>query len=223
MLRNRKRKEQSLLEELKEMELLEEGEMVDIPDLEVEDLIEENTLSVIVRCLNPYAHKVGSLVKALPPIWGLEDRVRGRGVGEQKAQFIFRSESDLQHVLTKGPWFFNGWMVSMDQWSPNPPPDFLQCIPFWIRIRGLPIHMLKKEVVDSLLGPLGKVGLVELHAKNSDSLEYVRARVSINTEVPLQFRRIARFRSRVTVPTELEYEKTVKSLLHLQTVDPRPV
>lgn len=41
--------------------------MVDIPDLELEDLIEENTMSVIVRCLNPFVHKVGSLVKALPP------------------------------------------------------------------------------------------------------------------------------------------------------------
>lgn len=56
------------MEELKELELLDEGEMVDIPDLEVEDLIEENTLSIIVRCLNPFVHKVGGLVKALPPI-----------------------------------------------------------------------------------------------------------------------------------------------------------
>ncbi|KAF2558900.1 hypothetical protein F2Q68_00014158 [Brassica cretica] len=42
---------------------------------------------------------------------------------------------------------------------------------------------------------MGKVGLVELHAKNSNSLEYVRAQVSINTEEPLQFRRTARFSS----------------------------
>lgn len=70
------------MEELREMELLDEGEMVDIPDVEIDDLIEENSLSVIVRCLNPYVHKIGGLVKALPPIWGLEDRTRGRGVGE---------------------------------------------------------------------------------------------------------------------------------------------
>lgn len=44
--------------------------MVDIPDLELEDLIEENTMSVIVRCLNPFVHKVGSLVKAIPPHLG---------------------------------------------------------------------------------------------------------------------------------------------------------
>ncbi|KAJ4882072.1 Uncharacterized protein Rs2_39127 [Raphanus sativus] len=211
------------------MELLDEGEMVDIPDLEIEDLIEENTLSVIVRCLNPYAHKVGGLVKALPPIWGLEDRVRGRGVGEHRAQFIFSSENDLQHVLTKGPWFVNGWIVSLDQWSPNPPPEFLQRIPFWIRIRGLPIHMLKKEIVESLMGPLGRVGPIELHAKNSNSLEYVRAQVMINTEEPLQFRRTARFKSGTIIPTELEYEKllkvcyTCKRLTHDQSRCPMQV
>ncbi|KAJ4874401.1 Uncharacterized protein Rs2_39419 [Raphanus sativus] len=198
------------MEELRERELLEEGETVDIPDLEIEDLIEENTLSVIVRCLNPQAHKVGGLVKALPPIWGMEERVRGRGVSEDRVQFIFNTESDLKQVLTKGPWFVNGWMVSMNQWSPYPPPHFLQRIPFWIRVRGLPIHMLKKQVVDTLLGPLGKVETVELHAKNSNSLEYVRALVHISTEEPLQFRRNARLKSGVTIPTELEYEKLLK-------------
>lgn len=210
MNRSRKRKDPSLLDELKELELLEEGATVDIPDLEIEDLIEENSLSVIVRCLNPYVHKVGGLVLALPAIWGLEERVRGRGVGDNRAQFIFRTEGDLKHVLTKGPWFVNGWMVSLDQWSPNPPPEFLQRIPFWIRVRGLPLHMLKKEIVETLLGPLGRVEKVELHAKNSNSMEYVRALVHINTEEPLQFRLTARFRSGVTIPTELEYEKLLK-------------
>ncbi|XP_056859988.1 uncharacterized protein LOC130508476 [Raphanus sativus] len=223
MFRTRKKKEASLVEELKELELLEEGEMVDMPDLEFEDLIEENTMSVIVRCLNPYVHKVGGLVKALPPIWGLEDKVKGRGVGDDKVQFIFEAESDLQHVLTKGPWFVNGWIVSMNRWSPHPDEEFLKRIPFWIRIRGLPIHRMKHQMVEYLMKPLGKVERIELHAKNSNSLEYVRALVWISTEEPIQFRRTARFKSGETVPTELEYEKlikvcyTCKRLTHDQT------
>ncbi|CAN6999139.1 unnamed protein product [Brassica oleracea var. botrytis] len=225
----RKKKEPSLIEELKELELLEEGEMVDIPDLEIEDLIEENSLSVITRCLNPYVHKVKGLVKAPPPFWGLEERTHGRVVGEDRVQFIFSSESDLQYVITKGPWFVNGWMVAMEQWTPNPTADFLKRISFWIRIRGLPIHMLKKQVVESLLGPLGRVEKVELHAKNSNSLEYVRALVEISTEEPLQFRRTARFKSSVTYPTELEYEKLLKvfygckRLTHDQTKCPSQI
>lgn len=98
----------------------------------------------------------------------------------------------------------------MDRWTPNPQSDFLCRIPFWIRIRGIPIHLLKKQAVESLVGRLGKVEKLELHAKNSASVEYVRALVWINTEEPLQFRRIGRFKSGEIVPTELEYEKLIK-------------
>ncbi|WZZ45393.1 hypothetical protein YC2023_041652 [Brassica napus] len=79
-----------------------------------------------------------------------------------------------------------------------------------IRIRGLPIHLLKKQAVESLMGPLGKVEDVQLHAKNSNSVEYVRPLVWINVDEPLQFKRIARFKSGEVIPTELEYEKLIK-------------
>ncbi|KAG2274422.1 hypothetical protein Bca52824_056977 [Brassica carinata] len=223
MYRPRKKKEPSLLDELKELEMLDEGKMVNIPELENDDLIEENLMSVVVRCMNPAAHKVGGLVTALPPIWGLEDKDHGRDVREDKVQFIFQSDGDLHHVLTRGPWFVNGWIVSMDQWTPNPRPDFLCKIPFWIRIRGIPTHLLKKQAIESLVGPLGKIENVELHAKHSISVEYVRAQVWIDADAPLQFRRIARFKSGEVIPTELEYEKlinicfTCKRLTHDQT------
>ena len=185
MNRPRKKEEMSLMEELKELDLLGEGETVEIPDLEIEDLIEENSMSVIVRDLNPTVHKVGGLVKALPPVWGMEDRVRGRGIGDDRVQFIFENEGDLYHVLYRGPWFVNGWIITADQWKPNPGPDFLTRILFWVRIRGILIHWIKRQTVDSITGLLGKIDDVELHAKNSQSLEYVRARVWINADEPL--------------------------------------
>jgi len=55
----------------------------------------------------------------------------------------------------------------VDQWKPNPRPDFLQKILFWVRIKGIPIHWLKRQTVDSIIGPLSKIDAVELHAKNS--------------------------------------------------------
>ncbi|XP_013601438.1 uncharacterized protein LOC106453806 [Brassica napus] len=179
MYRPKKKKEMSLMKELKERNLLGEGEPVDIPDLENNDLIEENTMSVV----------------ALPPIWGLEDRVKGRGVGDNRAQFIFQCDRDLRFVLERGLWFVNGWIVSMDQWTPSPGPDFLNLIPFWIRICGIPIHLLKKQAVEGLISPLGKVDKVELHAKNSDSVEYVRAHAWIKADAPLQFRNTANFKT----------------------------
>lgn len=52
MNRPRRKKELSLMEELMERDLLDEGDPVDIPDLENKDLIEENSMSIIVRCIN---------------------------------------------------------------------------------------------------------------------------------------------------------------------------
>lgn len=134
-------------------------------------------------------------MKALPPIWGLEDRVKGRGVGDNRAQFIFQCDRDLRFVLERGLWFVNGWIVSMDQWTPSPGPEFLNLIPFWIRICGIPIHLLKKQAVEGLISPLGKVDKVELHAKNSDSVEYVGAHAWIKADAPLQFRNTANFKT----------------------------
>lgn len=210
MNRPRKKKELSLMEELKELDLFEDGEPVDVPDLENDDLIEENSMSVIVRCLNPTAHKVGSLVKALPPIWGMEERVRGRGVGENRVQFIFENEGDLYHVLYRGPWFVNGWIIALDQWKPHPDSEFLNRIIFWVRIRGIPIHLIKKHAVESIIEPHGKVEAVELHAKNSTSLEYVRARVWVKAEDPLCFNKMARFATGEQSRLEIEYEKLRK-------------
>lgn len=51
---------------------------------------------------------------------------------------------------------------------------------------------------------------VELHAKNSNSVEYVRARVWVNADEPMQFRKIANFATGEVVPVELEYEKLLK-------------
>lgn len=198
------------MEELKQLDLLEEGAPVDIPDLENEDLLEENSMSIIVKCLNPTVHKVGGLVKALPSIWGMEDRVRGRGVGENRVQFIFQNEGDLYHVLYRGPWFVNGWIVTLDQWKANPSPDFLNRILFWIRIRGIPIHLLKKQAIESIIEPFGKVEAVELLAKNSSSLEYVRARAWVKADEPLQFLTTARFSTGEKAKIEMEYEKLLK-------------
>ena len=152
--------------------------------------------------------------------------MRGRGVREDKVQFIFENEGDLYHVLYRGPWFVNGWIVTLDQWKPNPEPEYLKRILFWIRLKGIPIHLVKKQAVESILEPYGKVDAVELHAKNSSSLEYVRARTWINADEPLQFLKLARFRTGEVARIELVYEKllkvcfTCKRLTHDQAICP---
>lgn len=83
-------------------------------------------------------------------------------------------------------------------------------ISFWVRIKGIPLHLIKEEAIKSIGEALGEVEEVELHAKNSPSLEYVIARVWISTEEPLAFKKAARFKTgdKATIITvELDYEK----------------
>lgn len=107
-------------------------------------------------------------------------------------------------------WFVNGWIIAIDQWKPHPGPEFLNRILFWVRIRGIPIHLVKKQTVESIMEPHGKVEAVELHAKNSSSLEYVRARIWIRADDPLCFSKMARFSTGEQARVEIEYEKLRK-------------
>lgn len=84
--------------------------------------------------------------------------------------------------------------------------------------------MLKKQAIESLISPLGRMDKVEKHAKNSDLVEYVRVHAWIKADNSLQFRKNANFKSRESISTELEYEKllkvcfTCKRLTHDQNI-----
>lgn len=210
MSRFYKKREEDLLRKLQEREEVDMTDIVDIPDYDTKDLIEEHSSSIIVRILNVDVLKPVGALEALPIIWEVEGRVRGRGVGNNRVQFIFDKEEDLVAVLRKAPWFVNGWMLTGQRWTPKPPQNFLTTIPFWIRIKGIPTHQLKEEAVFSIGSKLGKVESVELHAKNSTSLDYVRARVWIPVEEPIVFKKAAKFKSGEVVIVELQYEKLTK-------------
>lgn len=204
------KRDEELLKHLKEREEVNMDDVVDIPDYDTHDLVEEHLSSIIVRILNTDVLKPVGAITALPKIWDMEGRVRGRGIGNNRIQFIFDKEEDLKKVLKEAPWFINGWLLTGQRWTPNPTQDFLSCIPFWVRIKGIPIHQLKDEAVNSIGSTLGRVECIELHAKNSTSLEYVRARVWLPVDEPLVFKKAARFKGGEVVIVDLDYEKLNK-------------
>ncbi|ESQ39587.1 hypothetical protein EUTSA_v10001223mg, partial [Eutrema salsugineum] len=206
----RRRVEEDFQKMLRESEIPDVENPVEVPDLDNDDLIEANSLSLVVQLLNPGVQKVSGAVLGLPRIWEMEERVRGRGIGVDRVQFSFKEEADLQSVLRRGPWFLTGWMVSIARWSPSLSPEDLSKICFWVRFRGIPLHLLKDESIKSACHGWGEVEQIILHAKQSDSVEHVRARVWLNTENPLPFKRALKFRSGETVIVEMEYEKLSK-------------
>ncbi|CAA7052760.1 unnamed protein product [Microthlaspi erraticum] len=166
-----KKQDEEMLRKLKEKEEVNLEDIVKIPGFNNHNLIENHSSSIII---NFDALKTPGVVLALPGIWEMEGRVRGRGVGDNKVQFIFDRKDDLQKVLAEAPWHVNGWLVTGEKWSPQPAPDFLTTIPIWMRIKGIPLHLSTNQVVDSIAGSLGRVEAIKLHAKKSESMEYLR-------------------------------------------------
>uniref|UniRef100_A0A1J3F9K3 Uncharacterized protein n=1 Tax=Noccaea caerulescens TaxID=107243 RepID=A0A1J3F9K3_NOCCA len=50
---------------------------------------------------------------------------------------------------------YSRWMVILQRWAPTAAEDFPSQIPFWIRLKGIPLHYWKKEVLLSLGSELG--------------------------------------------------------------------
>ncbi|KAL1214907.1 hypothetical protein V5N11_010233 [Cardamine amara subsp. amara] len=85
----------------------EDDVLLDMPDLPVYCSSENNVLSIIGRVLNLDKQNVANLILDLPRKWQLYDRVRGITLSNEKFQFIFKYEQELEDVMEKGVHTYN--------------------------------------------------------------------------------------------------------------------
>ncbi|KAG2252043.1 hypothetical protein Bca52824_082179 [Brassica carinata] len=74
------------------------------------------------------------MLRTMPKIWRVYERVRGIALTKESFQSIFELESDIQTVLKQGFWTFNDWGMAMERWVEHPPSNFLQTAAVWIII-----------------------------------------------------------------------------------------
>lgn len=93
-----------------------------------------------------------ALIKHMPKkhICDMEGKVRGSNLGNNKFQFDFNSEQDLQKVLQRRPCHFNKWSFSLERWTPTIREDFPNSMMFWIEISGVPNHYKKTKLIVTL-------------------------------------------------------------------------
>ncbi|WOK97281.1 hypothetical protein Cni_G05989 [Canna indica] len=72
--------------------------------------------------------------------------------------FKFTNNEDLNHVLTDGPWFFNGQVLLTIPWKPNfqPLSEKIESIPIWIQFPGLPVEYLCRDIIFKLAEAIGQ-------------------------------------------------------------------
>ncbi|KAG7591058.1 Ribonuclease H-like superfamily [Arabidopsis thaliana x Arabidopsis arenosa] len=179
--------------------------------------IQEHDKTLIGRVTNPREQGIGALFSHLMRRWPLRGRADGADLGDGKFLFRFEREDDITQVLENRPYSFNRWMVIVQKWEPIISPLFPSEIPFWIRIKGLPLHYWQEELVEDIGKEAGRFVQLEIQPN------YVRTRVDVNGLAPILTDTVVEFQSGETVTVHLEYERLdkfcnyCKRLTHAET------
>lgn len=142
-----------------------------------------------------------ALIPSLPRKWNLIGRAEGSDLGNNCFQFRFEREDDLRRVLDNRPYHFAYWMVIIQRWEPIISNTFPSLIPFWIRIKGLPLHFWHEDMVVRVGQDLGTLDNHELTRTTA------RVRVFIDGLKPLVKESIVEFDSGEESLITLEYER----------------
>lgn len=154
------------------------------PSLDTTLLVRDNELTLIGRLTNPKEQRIWNLIPSLPRKWNIQGRA-----------------DDLQSVLDNRPYHFGYWMIILQCWEPIISDSFPSLIPFWVRIKGLPLHYWHETMVRNI----GKeLGTYEAHMITKTS---AKVRVMVNGLKPIIKETIIEFDSGEECKITLEYDK----------------
>ncbi|KAJ6287977.1 hypothetical protein OIU76_026572 [Salix suchowensis] len=123
--------------------------------------------------------------------------------------FRFKSETELQEVLGKGPWMFGGKSIVLQQWHPHFCFDKnkISKLPVWLRLRGLPFPLWTKQGLSQAATMVGKPLACDEYTHNCTKLDYARICVEVDATLPYvhQFE-IDCTLSDTPIQIEVEYE-----------------
>lgn len=208
------------------LSLEEDDEPFTIPNSPGFTSIEENRLSLIGRSLNPECQCMSGLIITMPRKWGKEGKVRGIALSHQRFQFIFNNEHDLLDVLEKGVQTYNEWVMVLETWVENPPNDYLQFIPLWVKISNIPIDYYTIEALTTLEDMIGKFKFVAFDHLKPVTQDFIRVQVLFNVANPLCTCRVLNIKWGKTATILFKYEKvqkrcfTCKRLNHEKSICP---
>ncbi|KAG7576108.1 hypothetical protein ISN45_Aa03g005410 [Arabidopsis thaliana x Arabidopsis arenosa] len=171
---------------------------------------ERNSCSIMGRFLNPPNQRMSNWILDMPRIWRLYSRVRGVALSQERFQFIFKSEDDLNEILKTGVWTQDDWCVVMERWIEKPPPDYLMFLPVWIRLRHIPVNYYTKDTIQEIAECVGEVLKVEFDLEKSQAQDYVRVRVLFDVRNPLRNSKEVQLPTGELVSITFDYERIRK-------------
>ncbi|KAL0733189.1 hypothetical protein Bca4012_009399 [Brassica carinata] len=171
------------------------------PEIDTSQAIKDNELTLIGRLTNPKEQNMWSLIPYLSRRWSAKGTVVCSDLGQSCFQVRFESRTDLETVLANRPYHFARWMLIVQRWEPIISSSFPSQIPFWVKLKGLPLHYWDPDMLKNIGRELGRFDDLEL------SPTAARIRVTINGLKPLIKETIIEFASGDETMVSLEYDK----------------
>ena len=168
------------------------------PSFDNSALIQQNLLTIIGRLVNPREQSISRLLDELPEKWTLKGTVTGSDLGYDRFHLRFEREEDIQNVLNNRQYQFNGWMVILQRWEPIISTTFPSQIPFWISLKGLPLHFWHEKVIYEIGQDLGTLETYEITKTSA------RIRVLLNSLEPIVTDTLLEFDTGEEAPITLE-------------------
>lgn len=198
------------------MSLEEEDLPFEMPDLPEFLSVERNVISLIGRTLNPDCQPMKNLIRDMPRKWQKPGKMKGVALSNEKFQFIFNSEHDLQEILDKGAHTYNEWSLAVDRWYESPPPNYLQLIPLWVQIWNLPVNYYTVQAITALGELIGVVKEVAFDPDRPQLQGFVRVKVLFDVSRPLRRSKVINLPRGGSTTVKFQYEKVQKRCYECQ-------
>ncbi|KAG2322288.1 hypothetical protein Bca52824_015501 [Brassica carinata] len=198
------------------MTLEEEDTPFDLPNLPQFSSCKSNAISLIGRILNPDCQKVSNLLRDMPRKWQKYDRVRGVALSSERFQFIFKYEHDLEEVYNKGVHTLNDWALAIERWIEKPPPDYLDYVDIWVRLRNIPINHYTEASISAFGDLVGQVVEVAFDPSKPHSNDFERVKIRLHVSRPLSKFKVINLPEGGQATILYEYERIHKRCFHSQ-------
>nr|POE55108.1 hypothetical protein CFP56_35108 [Quercus suber] len=123
----------------------------------------------------------------LRSVWKLGHDLKIMDVGEGLLQFKFSMESQLNWVLNNGLWSFDNHLLLLKRWERGMKAftDF-KYVPVWVLVWQLPFDLINEDTEKDVGGGIGRVLEVDCKAIAVDQARFLRIRVELPLDKPIQ-------------------------------------
>ncbi|XP_030930790.1 uncharacterized protein LOC115956604 [Quercus lobata] len=181
--------EQAILDGLQSLKLTkeeEEGIQLSIPSRA--EWLEECQLSLFGKLLSNPQQNQRALKSTLRSAWKMGSDLRIVEVGNDILHFKFNSKYQMEWVEKNGPWNFDNNLLLLCRWRKGLTAANISFShsSFWVQIWGIPFELMIEETGKAVGDKIGKLLEVDKRSWQLDQAKYMRVRVEIPLNKPLQ-------------------------------------